>query len=136
MAKLNKQEVNAIANKLHRELSKKAEETKQQAMRDYIPSEVYSKVKTLLEKRDQISAEQARLIKEYNEALNKANEICPFWIYSNDNAQETLYKIVKRECQLPDIPTVEELKDEVTIAAIDDDFDTDSYIEKQLIKFK
>lgn len=37
MAKLNKQEVSAVASKLHRELSKAAEEMRNQAMLHYVP---------------------------------------------------------------------------------------------------
>ena len=45
MAKLSKQEVSAIASKLHRELEKSAIEKREQAMKHYVPSETYSKLK-------------------------------------------------------------------------------------------
>lgn len=136
MAKLNKQEVSAVASKLHRELSKAAEEMRKQAMEHYVPSVVYSKVKELLEKRDLLSEEWERVNSELETAKNEANEACPFYIYSNDSKEKVLNRIVSDECKLPVVPSIEELQDDVTIAAIDNSFDTPSFIEERLAKFQ
>lgn len=136
MAKLNKQEVNAVANKLHRELSKIAEEMIKQAIEQYVPSETYIKVKELLEKRDSIEAKSLQLCKELENVRNELSKVCPFHIYSRDSKDEVLDRILNDECKLPNVPSVDELKDEVTIAAIDDSFNTSSYIESQIEKFK
>lgn len=136
MAKLNKQEVCAVASKLHRELSKAAEEIRKQAMEHYVPSETYSKVKELLEKRDSIEAEYCRTYQQLEEVRKELNEVSPFYVYNDDFKEKILERILSNECKLPNVPSVDELKDEVTIAAIDDSFNTSSYIESQIEKFK
>lgn len=136
MAKLNKQEVSAVASKLHRELSKAAEEMRKQAMEHYVPSETYSKVKEILEKRDAIETEYNQLYKQLEAVRGELDKICPFYVYSSDSKDKILNRILNDEYKLPSVPSVDELKDEVTIAAIDDSFDTSAYIEGQVAKFK
>ena len=50
MSKLNKQEINAIANKALRTLTKKAEEVHLEAIKNYEPSEKYNELKIKLER--------------------------------------------------------------------------------------
>jgi len=135
MAKLNKQEVNAVANKLHRELSKVAENFKKQAIENYVPSEVFSKVKDLLEKRDYLSCENTRIYKELEATRKAINQVCDFFVYNDDTMEDTLKRIIEKECKLPEVPKIEEIKDEITIAAIDENFDTEAFIESQIFKF-
>lgn len=141
MAKLNKQEVNAIAGKLHRELEKASKESREDAMRNYIPSSFYATVSALLKQRDHLSKQIAELETQRTEVINKAEEILQnnyniWWKACCRDTNEILNMIVGYECKLKEVPSVEELKDEVTIAAIDDSFDTSSFIKEQLIKFK
>lgn len=136
MAKLNKQEVSAVASKLHRELSKAAEEKRKQAMEHYVPSETYSKVKELLEKRDSLEVEYIKIYKELEESRKAINNMVSFYVYERTSKDEVLNRIVDNECKLPNVPSEDELKDEVTIAAIDDSFNTASFIESELAKFK
>lgn len=136
MAKLNKQEVAAVASKLHRELLKVAEEKRKQVMEHYVPSETYSKVKELLEKRDSLQTERERIAAQLKKINKEVNEVSPFFIYSDDFKEKILNRILSDECQLSEVPSIEDLKDEVTIAAIDDSFDTLSFIENQVAKFK
>lgn len=136
MAKLNKQEVNAVASKLHRELLKVAEEKRKQVMEHYVPSETYSKVKELLEKRDSLKTEIDQISVQLNKINKEISEVSPFFIYRDDSKEEILNRILSDECQLSEVPSIEDLKDEVTIAAIDDSFDTLSFIENQVAKFK
>ena len=136
MAKLNKQEVSAVASKLHRELSKVAEEMRKQAMLHYVLSETYSKVKELLERRDSIETEYNKMYRELKKTREEINKVCSFYVYDNDSKDKVLNRILSDECKLPSVPSVDELKDEVTIAAIDDSFNTSSYIESQIAKFK
>lgn len=135
MAKLNKQEVNAVASKLHRELSKAAKEMRNQAMLHYVPSETYSKVKELLESRDSIEDKCSQLSQQLKSIRDEIDKVCSFHVYSTDSKDKILKRIRSSECKLPSVPSVDELKDEVTIAAIDDSFNTSSYIESQVIKF-
>lgn len=136
MAKLNKQEVAAVASKLHRELLKVAEEKRKQVMEHYVPSETYSKVKELLEKRDSLQAEIEQIADQLKKINKEVNEVSPFFIYRDDSKEEILNRILSDECKVPTVPSIEDLKDEVTIAAIDDSFDTLSFIENQIAKFK
>ena len=136
MAKLNKQEVAAVASKLHRELLKVAEEKRKQVMEHYVPSETYSKVKELLEKRDSLQTEREQIADQLKKINKEVSEVSPFFIYSNDSKEEILNRILSDECKVPTVPSIEDLKDEVTIAAIDDSFDTLSFIENQIAKFK
>lgn len=136
MAKLNKQEVAAVASKLHRELLKVAEEKRKQVMEHYVPSETYSKVKELLEKRDSLKTEIDQISVQLNKINKEISEVSPFFIYRDDSKEEILNRILSDECQLSEVPSIEDLKDEVTIAAIDDSFDTLSFIENQVAKFK
>lgn len=136
MAKLNKQEVAAVASKLNRELLKVAEEKRKQVMEHYVPSETYSKVKELLEKRDSLQAEIEQIAVQLKKINKEISEVSPFFIYSNDSKEKILNRILSDECKVPPVPSIEDLKDEVTIAAIDDSFDTLSFIENQITKFK
>lgn len=136
MAKLNKQEVAAVASKLHRELLKVVEEKRKQVMEHYVPSETYSKVKELLEKRDSLQTEREQIAVQLKKINKEVNEVSPFFIYSDDFKEKILNRILSDECQLSEVPSIEDLKDEVTIAAIDDSFDTLSFIENQIAKFK
>lgn len=136
MAKLNKQEVAAVASKLHRELLKVAEEKRKQVMEHYVPSKTYSKVKELLEKRDSLQAEIDQIAVQLKKINKEVSEVSPFFIYSNDSKEEILNRILSDECKFLNVPSIEDLKDEVTIAAIDDSFDTLSFIENQIAKFK
>lgn len=136
MAKLNKQEVAAVASKLHRELLKVAEEKRKQVMEHYVPSETYSKVKELLEKRDSLQAEIEQKADQLKKINREVNDVSLFFIYSSDSKEEILNRILSDECKVPTVPSIEDLKDEVTIAAIDDSFDTLSFIENQIAKFK
>lgn len=140
MAKLNKQEVNAIAGKLHRELEKAAEESRRNAISNYVPSENYKTVKNLLLKRDELInlidglKKQEEEILEQIENILRKNYDC--WWSSEKPIDCICSKIVETECKLRQVPSVDELKEDVTIAAIDDSFDTSAFIEEQLSKFK
>ena len=141
MAKLNKQEVNAIASKLHRELEKSVKESRERAIVNYTPSEKYTAVKDLLAQRDEIEQQISELKKKraslVSQVENILRESYDIWYYAdNKSVEEICDKMVYYECKLKSIPSVDELKEDVTIAAIDDSFDTASFIEEQLAKFK
>jgi hypothetical protein len=139
MSKLTKQEVNAIANKLQRALQDKANAQRKEAMNNYTPSPDYANLSTLLNRRDEIAKEY----KELGEQLEECNvtikslidEKYNFYYYLYDNAREVLERALGEECKLSEIPSIEELRDSVTIAAIDEDFDVISFIDKELAKY-
>ena len=64
MAKLNKQEINAIANKVLRELVKNSEEAKLESVKNYEPSEKYNELKIKLERLFEIKKIRDALEKE------------------------------------------------------------------------
>ena len=64
------------------------------------------------------------------------NECSPFYISDSTPAKKVLENIIDMECQIAAVPSSEELRDDVTIAAIDDSFDTASFIQEQLAKFQ
>lgn len=141
MAKLNKQEVNAIAGKLHRELEKSAKESRERAIVNYTPSEKYNAVKDLLTQRDEIELQISELRKKRASVVSQAEGILResynVWYYAENRSVEEVYdRMIDYECQLKPVPSVDELKEDVTIAAIDDSFNTASFIEEQLAKFK
>lgn len=131
MAKLNKSEIEAIANKAYRALTEVAEAKRKEIMSKYSPSEMYRKITTLAERRDQAE-------KVYEESKEELSNI----LYDNfnyyggrDSVRELQRFIIQRECKLPPTPSKNELIDEVTIAAIDRDFDTTKFIETLVSKF-
>lgn len=141
MAKLNKQEVNAIAGKLHRELEKSAKESRERAIVNYTPSEKYNAVKDLLTQRDEIELQISELRKKRESVVSQAEDILResynVWYYAESRSVEEVYdRMIDYECRLKPVPSVDELKEDVTIAAIDDSFNTASFIEEQLAKFK
>lgn len=136
MAKLSKQEVSAIVSKLHRELEKSAIEKHKQAMKHYVPSETYSKLKQLLDTRKVLEEEKNNINSKIDQNRLEINECSPFYISDSTPAEKVLENIIDMECQIAVVPSSEELRDDVTIAAIDDSFDTASFIQEQLAKFQ
>lgn len=141
MAKLNKQEINAIAGKLHRELEKAAKESREKAISNYIPSENYLAVKDMLTKRDELNQQITALLEQRDEIIAKAGESLQnnyglWWKAERESVENVCDLMVSYECKLKTVPDIEVLKDDVTIAAIDDSFNTSSFIEEQLAKFQ
>lgn len=141
MAKLNKQEVNAIAGKLHRELEKAAQESREKAMASYTPSRNYARIKDLLTKRDELYAQINELKKQAGDVVDEAeaalrNNYNIWWKAEHEDIESVCDKIIGYECKLKAVPDIDELKEDVTIAAIDDSFDTTSFIAEQLAKFQ
>lgn len=134
MGKLTKQEINAIANKLHRELEEKRRLERLREIHEYIPSPKYLELESLIKHRNEVTKELEELDAERT-FLNKGivNILTKLGISAsycwND---ELLTKVIESEIQLPRILTLEEIKDDITIAAIDTDFDADEYIQSKL----
>lgn len=145
MPKLTKQEVNAIAGKLHRDLEEKIRLEKLRAIHEYIPSPKYLEFQTNLQKikeiRNQIDAlneEKNRLGRTLNQTLDELGihrEYYNWWDGRGESYDERLEEIVKAETKVPKVPSIEELKDDITIAAIDSDFNVEDYLKSQLEKW-
>lgn len=134
MAKLNKVEVEAIANKLHIALEKKNQEDYNKAVKNYKPSELYSQMKELLEEREAIQKEIYNLQQKEEKIWDKLTEIRPFYFYRSDNVIDVLRKIISEECKITEVISVDELKNDIVIAAIDSDFDVNTFINDYITK--
>ena len=137
MAKLTKQEVNAIAGKLQRELSENARLERMRAVSEYIPSPIYLELESVLASRDADVKKKSELESRINESTSRIHSILKrigSRKYPWDDC--LLEEVVEAEVRLPKIPTIEELKDEITIAAIDSEFNVDSYINEQIEKYR
>lgn len=144
MPKLTKQEVNAIAGKLHRDLEEKLRLEKLRAIHEYIPSKEYLEVENNLKRIQELKKEIARLEEEKRVLGHKTNQVLDsleisrdYWAWW-DNADyygDYLERIIKKEVRVPSVPSIEELKDDITIAAIDSDFDVEDYLKTQLEKY-
>lgn len=136
MAKLNKQEVNAIAGKLQRELTKIAEIERKKAMKVYVPSAKYSSVKALIDEMNSKCKAKSELSERISQIRNELYQKTRTFAYEGDDNLSLLDSILREECKLKEIPSIEELKEEITISAIDDSFDTLAFINDQINKFK
>lgn len=144
MPKLTKQEVNAIAGKLHRDLEEKLRLEKLRAIHEYIPSKEYLEVQNNLKRIQELKKEIAKLEEEKIALGSKTNKILDsleisrdYWAWwdNADYYSDYLERIIKKEVRVPSVPSIEELKDDITIAAIDSDFDVEDYLKTQLEKY-
>lgn len=144
MSKLTKQEVNAIASKLHRDLEEKLRLEKLRAIHEYIPSPEYTEVKSSLEeiqnlrkKIEELNEKRRILIQKTNQIFGKLgiSRDCWSWWDNIEYYNTHLEKIIRAEVKIPSVPSIEELKDDITIAAIDSDFNVEDYLKSQLEKY-
>lgn len=145
MPKLTKQEVNAIAGKLHRDLEEKLRLEKLRAIHEYIPSPEYLEFQANLKKIQDIHDKEQALDKEKDALGKRLNNILDglgisrssysWWDRRGESFDEQLEKIIKAEVRIPSVPSIEELKDDITIAAIDSDFNVEDYLRSQLEKY-
>lgn len=132
MAKLNKTEIEAVANKIHTKIKKVAEQRKKDIIKNYKPSEIYLKCTELATERDRLEKE----IEQIKDSLYNIGKEFDFWNgFKNMYLYEIQNVIIKNECKLKPLPSLDELKDEVTIAAIDKDFEINKFIENIVDKF-
>lgn len=134
MGKLTKQEINAIANKLYRELEEKKRLERFREIHEYIPSPRYLELESLIKHRNEVNKKLEELEAErtftHKKIVNALTKLDISASYSWDD--ELLTKVIESEIKLPKILTLEEIKDDITIAAIDTDFDAEKYIQSKL----
>lgn len=144
MPKLTKQEVNAIAGKLHRDLEEKLRLEKLRAIHEYIPSKEYLEVENNLKRIQELKKEIAKLEEEKRALGSKTNKVLDSlevsrdywnWWDGSEYYGDYLERIIKKEVRVPSVPSIEELKDDITIAAIDSDFNVEDYLKTQLEKY-
>lgn len=140
MAKLSKHEITAVANKLKRTLERMYQDSHKRAVMDYIPSSQYIAILDLLDKRDELDKKIKGLSKEYGIIINEIQNVLENYNMScrsvSQTKEEIARDIILKECKIKEAPSIEELKEDITIAAIDDSFDTNAFIEQYITKCK
>lgn len=138
MAKLNRQEVNAIANKVVRELTERAKLNKLRYMSEYIPSPTYLKMESLVNKYKKLLKEQNEIGEKISEVYREANDLNNSLGFSSSYApidERMLQRIMDKEYEAKEIPSVESLKEDIVIAGIDDTFDVEKFIKDKLAEY-
>lgn len=137
MAKLNKQEVNAIANKIVRKLAKEYEVSKLRYISEYKPSPNYIKAEALVNKYLTLSTEAKRIEEERTNTYDELSELYGSLGLNRYFAvsRKILKDIIDKECNLKEIPSVESLKEDIVIAGIDDTFDVEKFIKDKLAEY-
>ena len=137
MAKLNKQEVNAVANKIVRELTEQTKLNKLRYISEYIPSPTYLKMESLINEYNKLLKEQDEIEKKrdkiYNEIRELNNSLGFEFHYHPD--EEILQRIIDKEYGVKEITSVESLKEDIVIAGIDDTFDVEKFIKDKLAEY-
>lgn len=137
MAKLTKQEVNALAAKACREINKKRDESRNELLKNYVPSANYKKMQTILEDILYRNKEIAKLQKENSELYGKFYDLhetitgkrtCYVSIDNYSGIDHILQIIKEKEIGVTPHPDIDEIKEEIIISSIDESFDANQCI--------
>lgn len=143
MAKLSKQEINALASKAHREINQKLDEVKNKLLEEYVPSPTYKNIQTVLEDILYRSKEVNKLNKEiqvlYDKFHNLSKPIFKNKIYANIDSYEIidalLKKVKENEIEFISYPSIDEIKEDIIIASINEEFNTNQCIKDIILKY-
>ena len=136
MAKLNKQEVNAIANKIVRELTEKARLDRLRYMSEYIPSPNYIKAESLVNEYLKLDKEKCHIDEQKSHVYDKISNLCATLGFNRYPVNEEILKeIMDREYEVKEIPSVESLKEDIIIAGIGDSFAVEKFIKDKLSEY-
>ena len=139
MAKLTKQEVNALAAKAYREINKRRDESRNELLKNYVPSANYKKMQKLLEDILYRNKEITKLQKENSELYDQfydlydkvtGSKICYITISNYSDVDTILHKIKEKEIGVAPYPVIDEIKEEIIISSIDEEFDATECINK------
>jgi Zn-dependent M32 family carboxypeptidase len=139
MAKLTKQEVNALAAKACREINKRRDASRNELLKNYVPSANYDKVQSLLEDILYRSKEIAKLQKENSKLYDQfydlydkitGSKICYMSISNYSDVDTILHRIKEKEIGVAPYPVIDEIKEEIIISSIDKEFDATECINK------
>lgn len=134
MAKLNKTEINAIVNKLYRELYNKNKELTERKLNNFEPTNKYNELESLCLKMYEYKEKYQELYDKLSNEFNKLGA-CIWTSDSIDYVLDRLKKVIINN-SIPDIPSKEILTDDLTIAAIDSDFDVNMFINNYVNKYE
>lgn len=135
MAKLNKQEINAIANKLLRVITEQSKLDKNRFIAEYIPSPIYLKVESLINRYLKLDKEQSDIIHEKDRIISDLRNL-KVLDYYNQIDFKILDNIMDKEYTGKEIPSINSIKEDLIIAGIDEDFNVDEYIKNKLLEYK
>ena len=135
MAKLNKQEINAIANKLLRVITEQSKLDKDRFIAEYIPSPIYLKAESLVSKYLKLDKEQSKIVHEKDEIFSELKNLKVIEYYNNIDFK-ILDNIMDKEYTGKEIPSINSIKEDLIIAGIDEDFNVDEYIKNKLLEYK
>ena len=137
MAKLNKQEVNAIANKIARELTERIKTAKLKYISEYKPSPEYIRAKTLIDKYLDLSRDENFIIKEKSNTCDELSALFRSLGLGGyfSVSKELLNSIINKEFGIKETISVESLKDDIIIAGIDSTFDAEKFINDKLTEY-
>lgn len=135
MAKLNKQEINAIANKLLRVITEQSKLDKNRFIAEYIPSPIYLKAESLVSKYLKLDKEQSEIVHEKDKIFSELKNLKVIDCYSYIDFK-VLDNIMDKEYPGKEIPSINSIKEDLIIAGIDEDFNVDKYIKNKLLEYK
>ena len=136
MAKLNKQEVNAIANKIVNKLQEKANADRLKYTCEYKPSPEYTRAEALINKSLELSQESARIARQKEDIYNELSDLLrPFGLRYFSVTREILDRIINKECSIKEPPSIESIKEDIIIAGISDSFDVEKFIKEKLSEY-
>lgn len=135
MAKLNKREINAIANKLLRVITEQSKLDKDRFIAEYIPSPIYLKAESLVSKYLKLDKEQSEIVHEKDKIFSELKNLKVIDCYSYVDFK-ILDNIMDKEYKGKKIPSIDSIKEDLIIAGIDEDFNVDEYIKNKLLEYK
>ena len=139
MGVLNNSEIKAVANKILKKLQQLKEEKRQDLIDNYVSSDLYNELDGYLTQADYLKSEidkcqkNIQYINKCIDQLISEHELKTKYFYDK---QEILQSVIDKEYPVEELPTIEDLKQDLIIANIGENFDVDKYINEQLEKYK
>lgn len=139
MGVLNSSEIKAVANKLLKELQQRNDDKRKEFVKSYIPSDLYNELEGYLAQRKYLDEEIEKCQKNLSylnkciEQLISEHNLKIKYFYDSD---EILQAVIDKEYPVEELPTIEDLRQDLIIANITEGFDVDKYITEQLEKYK
>jgi hypothetical protein len=130
--KLNKTQIDAIAEKAVRDLRTDFNEKCEKAKKSYVPSEKYEHIKELYNKSKSLSAQLQKVRDELYEIRDSYN------VSSWAEEEALLNEVINKELQIPSLDFLnikEDIKTDLTIGTIDSSFDPYEFIEETVNKY-
>lgn len=136
MAKLNKQEINAIASKVMEALKELHKVNKLKYISEYTPSQNYKEMSALIDEYLELGKERTKLELKINTLYDKIISIkVSLGIQTYGVNKNLLEEIMNAEYQGKDIPSIESIKEDIIIANINDSFDVERFIKERLSEY-